>query len=45
MQVDIADRPILIVLLHSQGRGSHFVDAARLRRWIERRVLVSSNGS
>jgi D-alanyl-D-alanine endopeptidase (penicillin-binding protein 7) len=43
MQADIANRPTLIVLLHGEGRGSHFVDAKRLRQWLERHTLVSSN--
>lgn len=43
MEANVANRPTLFVLLHGQGRGSHFVDATRLRQWIERRILVTSN--
>jgi D-alanyl-D-alanine endopeptidase (penicillin-binding protein 7) len=41
MEAEIGGRPTLIILLHGEGRGSHFADAIRLRQWIERREMVS----
>jgi D-alanyl-D-alanine endopeptidase (penicillin-binding protein 7) len=43
MEAEIGGRPTLIILLHGEGRGSHFADAIRLRQWIERREMLSSN--
>jgi D-alanyl-D-alanine endopeptidase (penicillin-binding protein 7) len=36
MQADVAERPLLIVLLHGDGRGVHFADAVRIRQWLQR---------
>jgi D-alanyl-D-alanine endopeptidase (penicillin-binding protein 7) len=35
MQAQLNQRPVLIVLLDSNGRGSRFGDANRIRQWIE----------
>jgi len=43
MEAEIGGRPTLIILLHGEGRGSHFADAVRLRQWIERREMLSSS--
>jgi serine-type D-Ala-D-Ala endopeptidase (penicillin-binding protein 7) len=43
MEAEVGGRPTLIILLHGEGRGSHFADAVRLRQWIERREMLSSN--
>lgn len=38
MQADLADRPLLIVLLNGEGRGTPFEDVARLRDWLARQA-------
>jgi serine-type D-Ala-D-Ala endopeptidase (penicillin-binding protein 7) len=38
MQVEIARKPVIIVLLGSPGRSSRTVDANRIRLWLERRL-------
>jgi serine-type D-Ala-D-Ala endopeptidase (penicillin-binding protein 7) len=43
MQADVANRPTLFVLLHGEGRGAHFGDAKRIRRWLEGRQLTASS--
>ncbi|MDR3671528.1 MAG: peptidase S11 [Holophaga sp.] len=35
MQAELKQRPMLIVLLDSTGRGSRFGDADRIRQWVE----------
>jgi D-alanyl-D-alanine endopeptidase (penicillin-binding protein 7) len=35
MQADIADRPLLIVLLNGPGRATPFADVVRLRQWLQ----------
>jgi len=35
MQAELAQRPVLIVLLDSEGRYSRFGDADRIRQWLE----------
>jgi D-alanyl-D-alanine endopeptidase (penicillin-binding protein 7) len=35
MQAEVGQRPLLIVLLDSSGRGSRFGDANRIRQWLE----------
>ena len=35
MQAQMKERPVLIVLLDSQGKGSRFGDANRIRQWLE----------
>ena len=35
MQAELKQRPVLIVLLDSTGRGSRFGDADRIRQWME----------
>lgn len=35
MQAQMKERPVLIVLLDSNGRGSRFGDADRIRQWME----------
>jgi D-alanyl-D-alanine endopeptidase (penicillin-binding protein 7) len=35
MQAQLQQRPVLIVLLDSTGRGSRFGDADRIRQWME----------
>jgi D-alanyl-D-alanine endopeptidase (penicillin-binding protein 7) len=43
MEAQIGGRSTFIVLLHDEGgRGSHFADATRLRKWIERREMLSA---
>lgn len=42
MQAAIADRPMLIVLLQGQGRGAHFADAVRLRKWLESETVAAA---
>jgi D-alanyl-D-alanine endopeptidase (penicillin-binding protein 7) len=39
MQADIADRPLLIVLLNGGDRATPFVDVTRLRQWLEKHPL------
>ncbi len=41
MQADIAERPLLIVLLNGDGRYTPFADVVRLREWLQRRQLSS----
>ncbi len=36
MQTQLAQRSVLIVLLKSTGRRTHFADAIRIKQWIER---------
>lgn len=38
MQVTIASRPIIIVLLDSAGKYTRIADAQRIRRWVEARI-------
>jgi len=38
MQVTIASRPIIIVLLDSVGKYTRIADAQRIKRWVETRV-------
>jgi D-alanyl-D-alanine endopeptidase (penicillin-binding protein 7) len=38
MQVTIASRPIIIVLLDSVGKYTRIADAQRIKRWVEYRV-------
>lgn len=38
MQADIADRPLVIVLLNSFGKLTPFGDSNRIRKWIERGI-------
>jgi serine-type D-Ala-D-Ala endopeptidase (penicillin-binding protein 7) len=35
MQAQMKERPVLIVLLDSQGKGSRFGDANRIRQWLD----------
>ena len=35
MQAELKQRPVLIVLLDSTGKGSRFGDADRIRQWME----------
>ena len=42
MQADIAQRPLLIVLLNGDGRYTPFADVVRLRDWLQRRQHISS---
>ncbi len=35
MQTRLAQRSVVIVLLHSQGKRTHFADAIRIRQWLE----------
>jgi D-alanyl-D-alanine endopeptidase (penicillin-binding protein 7) len=35
MQAEMAQRPVVIVLLDSEGKGSRFGDANRIRQWME----------
>ncbi len=35
MQTELGQRSVLIVLLNSQGKHTHFADAIRIRQWIE----------
>jgi D-alanyl-D-alanine endopeptidase (penicillin-binding protein 7) len=39
MQAQVAQRPVLIVLLDAQGRLTRFGDANRIKRWMEGRFL------
>ncbi|MCU0936719.1 MAG: D-alanyl-D-alanine endopeptidase [Gammaproteobacteria bacterium] len=41
MQADIAERPLLIVLLNGDGRYTPFADVVRLREWLQRRQISS----
>lgn len=46
MQAEIADRPVVIVLLHSQGKQTKIADANRIRQWLtttERRLAALAN--
>ena len=36
MQAQVAQRPVLIVLLDAQGKLTRFADADRIKRWMER---------
>jgi len=38
MQAYVADRPVLIVLLDSQGRLSRIGDANRIKKWLEHQI-------
>lgn len=38
MQVTIASRPIIIVLLDSAGKYTRIADAQRIKRWVETRI-------
>lgn len=38
MQVQIAARPVLIVLLDSWGKNTRFGDANRIKKWLESRI-------
>jgi D-alanyl-D-alanine endopeptidase (penicillin-binding protein 7) len=38
MQTEIADRPLVIVLLDAYGKQTPFKDSRRIRQWIERAV-------
>jgi D-alanyl-D-alanine endopeptidase (penicillin-binding protein 7) len=40
MQANVAQRPLLIVLLDSQGKLTRFGDANRIRKWIEEQSLA-----
>lgn len=42
MQADIAERPLLIVLLNGDGRYTPFADVVRLRDWLQRRQISSA---
>ena len=42
MQADIAERPLLIVLLNGDGRYTPFADVVRLRDWLQRRQHISA---
>jgi D-alanyl-D-alanine endopeptidase (penicillin-binding protein 7) len=35
MQSEVAKRPVLIVLLDSQGKMTRYGDANRIKQWIE----------
>ena len=43
MQAEVARRPLLIVLLDSQGKLSRIGDANRIRQWLERQSLSRQN--
>lgn len=46
MQAEIADRPVVIVLLNSQGKQTKIGDANRIRQWLtdtERRLAALAN--
>jgi D-alanyl-D-alanine endopeptidase (penicillin-binding protein 7) len=38
MQAEIADQPMVIVLLNSYGKLTPFGDSNRIRKWIERGI-------
>jgi len=40
MQVSVAQRSLLIVLLDAQGKRTRFADANRIKKWMERQPLV-----
>ena len=39
MQATINNRPVIIVLLHSNGKKTRFADATRVRHWMEKFVV------
>jgi D-alanyl-D-alanine endopeptidase (penicillin-binding protein 7) len=43
MQAYVADRPLLIVLLDSQGKLTRIGDANRIKQWMERQSLARHN--
>ncbi len=43
MQAQLANRPLLIVLLDAQGKQARFSDANRIRQWIEGPVPARQN--
>jgi D-alanyl-D-alanine endopeptidase (penicillin-binding protein 7) len=45
MQTQLGRRSLLIVLLNSSGKYTHFADAARIKQWIEGSALASREGS
>ena len=43
MQARVAERPLAIVLLNSQGKLTRFADANRIRKWLEKMQFQSKN--
>ena len=44
MQANVAERPVLIVLLDSQGTLARFGDANRIKKWMEEQTSAGRNG-
>ncbi|HQG66458.1 MAG: hypothetical protein KBG22_08535 [Smithella sp.] len=42
MQANVAERPLLIVLLDSQGKMTRIGDANRIKRWLESKMTLQS---
>lgn len=40
MQATVAERPVLIVLLDSQGTATRFADANRIKKWMEDQIMA-----
>jgi D-alanyl-D-alanine endopeptidase (penicillin-binding protein 7) len=43
MQAQIADQPLIIVLLDSDGKNTRIGDAQRIRKWIESSIGVAKH--
>lgn len=41
MQANVADRPLIMVFLDSQGKNTRLGDANRVRKWVERQSHIS----
>jgi D-alanyl-D-alanine endopeptidase (penicillin-binding protein 7) len=38
MQVNIADRPVVMIFLDAKSKQSRLADAGRIRKWLENRA-------